>query len=84
MLRLCGRVFAVINDVVGFFACRNTHDADSIADHIGGALLAFRSGGHFGYNPNSSSVRCFGDMGRASGGQKNVHRARQLLHLWHH
>lgn len=25
--------------VIAFFACRNAHDADGIADHVGGALL---------------------------------------------
>ena len=32
--------------VVGFLARRNAHDADGVADHVGGALLAFRSGRH--------------------------------------
>ncbi|MER9295405.1 hypothetical protein NKI38_02730 [Mesorhizobium sp. M0621] len=42
--RFGGRVFAVVNHVVGFLACGNAHDADGIADHVGWALLAFRSG----------------------------------------
>ncbi|WP_352951145.1 hypothetical protein [Mesorhizobium sp. M1204] len=38
--RLCGRVFAVVLHVVGFLAGGNAHDADGVADHVGGALLA--------------------------------------------
>ena len=34
--RLCGRVFAVVNHIVGFLAGRNAHDADSVADHAAG------------------------------------------------
>jgi len=32
-------------------AGRDAHDFDGVADHIGGALLAFRAGGH---RPNLS------------------------------
>jgi hypothetical protein len=34
----------------GFLARQDAHNLHGIADHIGGALLAFRSGGH----PNPS------------------------------
>ncbi|QKD15373.1 hypothetical protein [Mesorhizobium sp. NZP2077] len=51
--RLRGRVFAVVNHVVGFIAGGNAHDADGIADNVGGALLAFRSGWHPGRPPRS-------------------------------
>jgi hypothetical protein len=43
--RLRGRVLAVAYDVVFFLASRDPGNADSIADHAGGALPAFRSAG---------------------------------------
>jgi hypothetical protein len=27
--------------------CRNPHNVDRVADHVGGALFAFRASGHF-------------------------------------
>jgi len=40
------RVLAIVGQFVGFLARRNAHDFDGVADDIGGALLAFRSGWH--------------------------------------
>lgn len=34
----------------------NAHDADGIADFVGGALLTFRSGRHYGFHPFGFSV----------------------------
>ena len=42
-------------DDVGFLASGNAHDADGIADHVGVALLAFRSGGHL-YCPTTDAA----------------------------
>ncbi len=44
--RFGSRVFAIANDVVIFITSGDTHDLYSIADHVGGALLSFRSGWH--------------------------------------
>lgn len=39
-------VFAIINEVVCLLASGDPHDAEGIADHVGGALLTFWSGWH--------------------------------------
>ena len=39
-------VFDIVGEIVGFLASGDPHDADGVADHIGGAALAFRSGWH--------------------------------------
>ena len=38
--------FLNLAEVFFSLACCDPHDADSIADHIGGALLAFGASGH--------------------------------------
>ncbi len=46
-----GGILDVVGRFVGFLAGGDAHDADGVADHVGGALLSFRSGGI----PNSPS-----------------------------
>jgi hypothetical protein len=43
---LGGFVFAIVGGVVAGLASGDLGDQHSVADHISGALLAFRSGGH--------------------------------------
>ena len=37
------------SDRILFLAGRNAHNFNRVPDHVGGALLAFRSGGRFSY-----------------------------------
>jgi hypothetical protein len=43
---LCGRVFAIVRDRVFDLASQYAHDMDGVADHVGWALLAFRTSWH--------------------------------------
>ena len=51
------RVLAVVRrQGLSFLTCRNAHNFDSIADHIGGAALAFRAARHQSF-PEATAAR---------------------------